>query len=280
MTDNPIAPDPNPATAGAPAAAADTSPVPAPLTEQVVASAAAVPAAETAAPAAAEVPAAPAADPAKAAEPSVSETPSLLESLTTDKKPVDPTQAPAVDPAAKPGEQPNPEAPAVAPTYQAFEMPEGLVANSEKMEAYTGVLGKYGISQEAGQELVNLHADAMKAYAEQTLRDQHKTFNETRQKWANEVRADPELGGSGHQTAMTAIARMRDLLVSEKDMPAFNEFLRITGAGDHPQFLKLLHKVAGYFDEPPLPPPNPRPPKDIGKAPSTRMRDLYNKSAS
>lgn len=278
MTDAPNPIDPNPA-GGAPiAAAVEPAPVSVPLTDTSAPAAAATPPVPAVEAPAVEVATAPAietkeaapAEPAKPGE-TVADVPSLLEGAG-EKKPADPAQ-----PGEKPAEQP--VQPQLATTYQAFEMPEGLVAAPEKMEAYTGVLGKYGISQEAGQELVNLHADAMKNFAEETLRNQHKAFNETRSKWANEVRADPELGGAGHQTAMTAVARMRDLFVAEKDLPAFNEFLRVTGAGDHPQFLKLLHNAARHFDEPPLPPPNPRPPKDIGKAPSSRMRDLYNNSA-
>ena len=89
--------------------------------------------------------------------------------------------------------------------------------------------------------------------------------------------ADPILGGSGHQTAMGAIARMRDRFVAEADRPAFETFLRVTGAGDHPQFLKLLHNVSRAYDEPALPPPNPKPTPTNGQPPKKGMSSLYNK---
>ncbi len=129
---------------------------------------------------------------------------------------------------------------------------------------------------EGAQELVNLHEKQMRDYAQFLASEQHRVFAETRQSWAKQVLSDPEIGGSGHQTAMGAIARMRDLLVSEGDRPKFEEFLRVTGAGDHPQFLKLLHQAARYYDEPTLPPPNPRPPPGNGARPTRRLRDTYD----
>ncbi|MGC1300577.1 MAG: hypothetical protein WA869_36580, partial [Alloacidobacterium sp.] len=208
--------------------------------------------------------AAPAAPAAPAVE-LASDKPTLLEQFGKDPaKPVDGAANPA-DPAV-----------AAPPVYTSFELPEGLSLDAEKMTAYTGVLGKYNLPQEAGQELMNMHAEAMQTYADHMMREQHRIFAETRENWTRQVMADPELGGAGHQTAMGAIARMRDLLVSEPDRPAFEEFLRVTGAGDHPAFLKVLHKVARYFDEPAMPPPNAKPTKTNGMAPN--KRGLYGNS--
>ena len=81
-------------------------------------------------------------------------------------------------------------------------------------------------------------------------------------------------------TAMRAIARMRDMSVSdatpgskqyEKDHAEYNDFLRVTGAGDHPSYLKQLHRFARYLDEPKLPPPNPKPVPGNGQRPSNSL---------
>ena len=52
-------------------------------------------------------------------------------------------------------------------------------------------------------------------------------------------------------------------------------FAAMTGAGDHPLFLKLLHRAARYVDEPGLPPPSPKPPPGNGRAPSGGLRSIY-----
>jgi hypothetical protein len=142
-------------------------------------------------------------------------------------------------------------------TYTDFEIPEGFELKGERLEQYKEVLTKYHLPQEGGQELINLHTEIMKQYADHTLSEQHRVFGEMRKSWQAQVMADEQLGGSGHHTSMQAIARMRDKFVPEGDRPAFDEFLRITGAGDHPAFLKLLHNAARLFDE-------PTPPKVVG----------------
>ena len=129
----------------------------------------------------------------------------------------------------------------------------------------------------AGQKLLNMHNDALVAYDAAKNAEQHRAFNAMRRDWQTAAMADPEIGGSGHETAMRAIARMRDQFVSSakpgtaqyaKDTAEFNEALRITGAGDHPAILKVFHNVAQMFDEPRLPPSNPNPPPGNGPRPN------------
>lgn len=161
-----------------------------------------------------------------------------------------------------------------APIAYEFKLPEQLKDDSDRMAAYTGVLAEARVPPEAGQKLLDMHATAMQDYATKVANDQMKVWNDTRADWRKQVLADQQLGGAGHQTAMGAIARMRDLFVGEKERPAFDEFLRITGAGDHPAFLKLLHSAARHFDEPGMPPQNPKPPQDNGRGPKGRFRDV------
>ena len=68
--------------------------------------------------------------------------------------------------------------------------------------------------------------------------------------------------GAGHQTAIAAIVRMRDLLVPENERAEFTEMLNVTGVGSWPPFLRMLYRSAEIFDEPPMPAPGGKPPKD------------------
>jgi hypothetical protein len=129
-----------------------------------------------------------------------------------------------------------------------------LQANDEKIGTFNTLLNEAGLSAElgkkVGQDLLNLHAEGMQAYADHVAKEQHRVFNDTRDGWKKDVMADEQLGGSGYQTTMGAIARVRDLAVGEKDRPAFEQFLRITGAGDHPAFLRMMHNLSRVLDEP------------------------------
>ena len=259
---------------------------------------------------AAEVAAAPvAAEAAPAAEaPALPDAgPTLLETFGRDEKPAEkPAEAKPADdrPAEKPveakpeGEKPAEVKPEEKPTeakpegekppevkpeplpavdYK-YELPETIKLDDATRADFHGALDGFRADPAAGaQKLIDLHNKTMTDYAADLVRQQHQAFADTRKDWNKQVMADPEIGGSGHQTAMGAIARMRDLFVAEKDVAAFDSFLRVTGAGDHPEFLKMLHNAARYFDEPPLPPVDARPPKSNGTDPKARgARLLYD----
>ena len=183
---------------------------------------------------------------------------------------------PAEGAAPAEGEQPKVELP---PIDYKFETPKGVSISTEQGNELKAALDQFRADPAKGvQGLVDLHAKAIQQYADQTLVRQYEVFNDTRKSWRSEVLADEQLGGSGHQTTMRAIARMRDRFVPESRREAFNTFMRVTGAGDHPEFLRLLHNVAGAFDEPTLPSPNPKPPPDLGRKPgASRTSILYGK---
>lgn len=259
--------DPNPSAAspGAP---------PAVDSAQAAATDPALPPAETA------VAAAP--DPAPA-EPSGPR--SLLEGATTETP---------LDPAAKPTEAKTTEVKppdAAAPVkYEPFTLPEGVKADEAKIAEFQTLIGTHGVTQETAQKLVNLHTANLQAYAEQVAQDQVKAWNETRAGWVQQIKSDEQLGGAGHQTVTQAVARMRDLFVpngpegspAAAERKAFNEFLNVTGAGDHPAFWRFLYNVSRRFDEPAAPAIQARPPADLGRKPGSRpgVRLLYDNPTS
>lgn len=260
---------------------------------------------------------APAAEPAQAVEAVVetavepvklhTDTESLLETLGDKPEvPAEPEAPKPETPAEVKPEEPKPEGekPAEAVEaekppepepikYEPFTLPDGIEPEADKIGKYGEVLGKHRIPQEVGQELLNLHSESLKAYAnilaERTLADQHAAFDGVRADWRKQVMADEQIGGAGWETAKGVIARTRDLFMSgskagtpeyAKDSQEFNDFLRVTGAGDHPAFLKFIHNVGRRFDEPALPPPNIKPSPNNGAAPRQRgLRNIYNQTA-
>lgn len=278
------APEPA-ASASSPAAAAPAAapvePAPAPAADP-----AAQPDPGAAAPAAAAEPAAPA---APAPEPTLLQKHDAEAAAAAAPKPADPAKpaepakpaAAAPDPAkpADPAAAVAPEVPAapvLEPVEYAYTLPETIQMDDTVRGAFHTALDAFRTDPTKGaQGLIDLHNQTMQQYAEHLSQEQHRIFNETRKAWRTEVMASEDLGGAGHQTAMGAVARMRDLLVPEADRAAFDQFLMVTGAGDHPSFLRLLHNAARLYDEAPLPPPDPRPAPNGGARPSGRLRDMY-----
>jgi len=239
--------------------------------------------------------------PAPGAEPIVPEAePTLLEKFDAEaaktdegeKKPDAPVEAKPGDakpteaakaPEAKPVEAAKPEP---VDYFKDVTIPETIKVDDAQRGEVTKALDsiRAGKVSDGVQQLFALHDSTMKDYAEQLRRDQWTAFNDTRKGWRTEVMADPILGGAGHNTAMGAIARMRDLAISDakpgsdeykQHAKEFETFLRVTGAGDHPAFLRMLHNFARYFDEPPLPPEGIRPPPNIGRQPGDRRGRMY-----
>jgi hypothetical protein len=202
------------------------------------------------------------------------------------------TEAPKTEPVeAKVETPPEPVVETSAPEPVAidwtFKLPETLAADTARIDSLKGILNdilspREGQSREQrAQDLIGLHTQAMESYAEQVARQQMQVWNDTRADWRRQAMADEQIGGSGHLTAMSEVAQMRDLLVPAADRAAFDQFLRATGAGDHPAFLKVLHNAARYMREPAQPPSNIKPTADNGRNPNERRSAvLYDRSRS
>ena len=251
------------------------------------------------------------------AEPTVAETPTLLEQ-TPDRlaevKAVEPkhaeakaTEAKAAEAkpadAAKPAEakapEPKPEekkaeaAPAEAAkpldwgTIK-YELPQNLTMDDAQRGEFQAAMEKFRTDPAAAATEVlalgsRMVENFVKDYDAQTLRNQQKAFLQTRKDWATRIMADEQLGGAGHRTAMGAVARVRDAAVPAERRAAFEEALRITGAGDHPEIVRAFHNLAAYIDEPRAEniPTDIKPPKDLGRDPSRRgARVLYDHARS
>lgn len=209
------------------------------------------------------------------------DTPTLMEAPVEEsaKIPVEPEKVPEPEkPEAKPAEEPKAPEPE-APLIYEFTIPEGLKADPETLSAYTEVLRENRMPPEAGQRLLDMHTAALQSYAAQTLDAQHRAFADTRKGWRDEIMGDEQLGGAGFKTVATQVAQMRDMFVPEPDRPAFNDFLRVTGAGDHPAFWRLLSNAAKFFGEPKPPPTDAKPAPNQG-GPRGRMADLYSHPTS
>ncbi len=221
------------------------------------------------------------------------DTPTLLESAVEAPKPeAKPGEVkaeetkPEVQPEDKPAEAKAPEVPeapkveAVPLTHADFTLPEGIQPDKERLGQFASVLNEFGVSKEVGQKLLEQHTASLTAYHQNTLADQHKTFSAMRTDWRNQIMGDDQLGGAGFDTVKAAVARTRDLLVPEKDKAAFNEFLLVTGAGDHPAFWRMLHNAARFLDEP-VPLAGTKPAPDAHKPPGkSRLSGIYDHPSS
>lgn len=238
------------AAAAAPAPAVEAAPAPvaaavapAPVSSEPATSPVAAAAATESAP-----PTAPVASSPEAAAADPTPTPSLL---TEAVKP------PAGEPAPAP-DAPPPEAPVV--TYEPFTLPEGITLAEKDVGRYTEVLAKHKAPQELGQDLINLHLEEVQKTRAAIDKANRDGWHQTRTQWADEVRADPDLGGARLQTTLTRCADVMDRFAG--DPVAFRDMLKLTGTDNHPLMVGFLNNIGKVLSEPravPAPKPMPLP---------------------
>lgn len=219
MTDEtPAAPAATPDVQVAPAVASVVSPALEPVVAPVVETTPAAPAVVEPAPAPADAPTVPAETPAE----------------------------PAAEPAAE-GDAPPEEPKPAAPVYAEFKLPEGVVAEAPIMSAYTNVLGKYGIPQEAGQELIDFHATQIKAYGDRLAQQQQDVFAETRQGWVKDFE---KLAGNRRDTILNdAKFGISEVVKDKKEQRLLWDMFSFTGAGDHPANIRAWAAVGKRLRE-------------------------------
>jgi hypothetical protein len=150
----------------------------------------------------------------------------------------------AADPATEVVETPK-------PTYEAFTLPEGLNAAPEQLEAFTSVLAEHGLSQEAGQKLMDLHAGALKEMSAQLEQRQRDAFDQTRADWRGQV--DKKFGNRRDAVVNDAKWAIETLVPSAKERQALWNTFAYTGVGDHPAMIDLLSRAAAKMRERPAP---------------------------
>lgn len=219
------------------------------------------------------------------------ETPSaeVVADATGGTKPVDPTKPveTKTDPEAKPGEEKAEdeilvEAPKAEPVvYEDFALPEGMKLGDEAMGKFKNILGNVRVPQDVAQKLVDLHVKAYQQQMGTENQRQHDNFGNMRKGWRDQAMSDEQMGGAAWNTTLSAVARTRDKLVPEANAKAFDEMLRVTGVGDHPEFVRLLHNASRLLDEPRVPKTQGNPAPSNGKAPGKGgLRSLYNPMSS
>lgn len=157
-------------------------------------------------------------------------------------------------------ETPAVEAP--APTYETFKMPEGVQAAPEQIETFTGILGKYGLTQEAGQELMDLYGNAAKEAADAMVQRQQDVFAETQAQWVKDF--DKSAGNKRDTILNDAKWAITNLVPDGNARKEVWQVLAYTGAGNNKHVINLLASAAKKMRERAAPPsPTPTNP---GKA--------------
>ena len=121
--------------------------------------------------------------------------------------------------------------------YEAFKVPEGFEMPEETTKEVQTMFKDLNLSQEAGQKLIDYYAKQSQQAAEAPF----KLWQQTQEKWQNDVKSDPEIG-SKLTEVKTTVAKAIDGLGDAKLANDFREAMDYTGAGNNLAFIKAFYR--------------------------------------
>lgn len=225
-----------------------------------------------AAPAAFSAPAAgdPPAEPA-APEPAPVETPAAEPPApdTTDPAPAPVEAKPSIlaDAGKKPAEASAAEvkqtaiAEALAPiTYDALALPDGVTLDATKLSAFDAALSTFEGTTKADhaavqtlrQQMVEMYVAEQRSFVEATYQRQNQVWEDTNNAWRETFEQDPDIGRNRKNTTiqrcgevLTAYGRA----VGAEREQALRAAFAVTGAGNHPEFIRFVNHFARFTSE-------------------------------
>lgn len=126
--------------------------------------------------------------------------------------------------------------------YEAFNLPEGVELSEESMTEANTLFKAMNLSQAQAQQLVDFHVKSMQAAADAPM----QLWADTQKEWVNQVKADKDIG---HRlpAVKAAVSKVVDSL-GPLAVP-FREAMDLTGAGNHPAFIKAMFAIATKLTE-------------------------------
>jgi len=154
-----------------------------------------------------------------------------------------PEERAAHDEDNKPAEAPKP---AGAPeAYADFTMPEGVQADPELMTSFAGVAKELGLSQEQAQKLVDLQAKSAVGGEKARAEALEAALTKQSEAWVNEIKSDPEFGGDKFEATLATASKAMQTFGS----PELRGLLNESGLGNHPELIKLFHRIGAGISE-------------------------------
>lgn len=122
-----------------------------------------------------------------------------------------------------------------------IELPEGVEVSEADMNSFLGIMNNRELTPaQQGQQLVALQLEMAQNAQDAATQAGQTLWEETQNNWRAEAQALPEIGGD--QLDRTLADIKKGLQVAGADDATF-EALNVTGAGNHPAIIKLLHKL-------------------------------------
>src|SRR5262245_19858938 len=127
--------------------------------------------------------------------------------------------------------------------YEAFKVPDGFEITEAANKEIDALFKGLGLSQEAGQKLVDFYA----AKTAEAANAPYDMYNQMRKGWQDEVKG--RYGSKLSSDVLPTISRALDTLGDAKLVQGCKDAMDLTGAGDNPAFIDLFYRMAQRLSE-------------------------------
>ncbi|MGC8493651.1 MAG: hypothetical protein ACP5SH_18165 [Syntrophobacteraceae bacterium] len=164
-------------------------------------------------------------------------------SLLTGDKPEEPGEQKAEE------AQPEKRAPE---EYADFTFPDAFKLENQDLTEFKSFAKEQDLTQEQAQKVLDFAGPKIRQMIEQP----YKAWNDLQTKWQEEVRIDPEIGGTKYEQSVREAGNVfvageaNPFVRTEPEAKALREALNTTGAGNNPAIVKLFVKMGRLLAEP------------------------------
>jgi|SRR5215831_7649605 len=163
---------------------------------------------------------------------------------TTETKPPTPTTTSTTS-TTEPKSLLNQEPKTGAPEkYEEFKVPEGYSLDAEVATEAGKLFKDSNLSQAQAQKLVDFYVSK----TNEAFRQPYEAYEALRTEWREKAKAHPEIGGS-FDRVLSTVAKAIDSVGDAALASEFRQVMDMTGAGDHPAFIRLFYKLASQLTE-------------------------------
>ena len=129
---------------------------------------------------------------------------------------------------------------------EALTLPEGFELPEELGKTFASILDDKELStQDRGQKLIDLYAENMKAASTGMQQANLDMWQKTNEGWRNEIKELPEFKNNPDAEAGKILQALTSVGAGED----FFKALDLTGAGNHPAILQVLHRLTKPYME-------------------------------
>lgn len=123
----------------------------------------------------------------------------------------------------------------------ALKMPDGVELDAELASSLGPEFKELGLTNKQAQKLVDKYIEVQQKRGEEKV----KSWGETVQKWADDAKADKDIGGDKWDGSVKNARRFIDTMGT----PELKEFLNASGGGNHPELIRIFAKAGALIKE-------------------------------